>query len=134
MAAIRDTVGVIRLSSRDAESSRQQALHVQGLLWVVEPEKGRLAKAQHASLSQSMWFSDGKAIDSALVSTRVQGNAACVVLNVAVLCCDAGAQQRDVCPFAAQRCPPFQQRQQSDGCAQPSTSQTDQVRALCLDF
>lgn len=62
------------------------------------------------TLSQSMWFSDGKAIDSALVSTRVQGNAACVVLNVAVLCCDAGAQQRDVCPFAAQRCPPCNQR------------------------
>lgn len=28
----------------------------------------------------------------------------------------------------------FQQRQQGDGCAQASTSQTDQMRALCLDF
>lgn len=28
----------------------------------------------------------------------------------------------------------FQQRQQGDGCAQASTSQTDQVRALRLDF
>lgn len=63
-----------------------------------------------STLSQSMWFSDGKAIDRALVSTWVQGDAACVVLNVAVLGRDAGALQSDVCPFAAQCCPPCNQR------------------------
>lgn len=57
-----------------------------------------------------MWFSDGKAIDRALVSTWVQSDAACVVLNVTVLGRDAGALQGDVCPFAAQRCPPCNQR------------------------
>lgn len=40
-----------RMSSCRAQSlasSRQQALHPQGLLWMVEAEKDRLTKAQHA--------------------------------------------------------------------------------------
>lgn len=63
-----------------------------------------------STLSQSMWFGDGKAVGRALVSTGVQDDAAGVVLDVAVLGGDAGALQGDVCPFAAQRCPPCKQR------------------------
>ena len=57
-----------------------------------------------------MGFGDGKAIYRALVSTWVQGDAACLVLNVAVLSCDAVALQRDVCLAAAQRGSPCNKR------------------------
>lgn len=49
-----------------------------------------------------MWFCDGKAVHTTLVSAWVQGDAARVVLNVAVLGGDAGALQRNICPSAAQ--------------------------------
>lgn len=67
-------------------------------------------KPDSYTLCQTVWFCDGKAIYRALVSTWVQGDAACFVFNVAVLCCDAGALQRDICPITAQRCPPCNQR------------------------
>lgn len=101
---------------------------------MVEAEKGRLTKTQHAPLCQAIGFGDGKAIYGALVSTWVQGDAASLVFNVAVLSCDTVALQWDICPLAAQCGPPFQQWKQGDGCAQASTSQTNQVGALCLDF
>lgn len=57
-----------------------------------------------------MGFGDGKSIHRALVSTWVQGDAACFVFNVAVLSCDAVALQRDVCLAAAQRGSPCNKR------------------------
>lgn len=137
MVSIQDTVGVSRLSSCSAPSlasSGQHALHPQGLLWMVEAEKDRLTETQHAPLCQTMGLGDGQAIYGALVSTWVQGDAACLVFNVAVLSCDAIALQRDICHPTAQRGSPFQQWQQGDGGAQTPTSQTNQVGALCLDF
>lgn len=67
-------------------------------------------KPDSYTLCQTEWFCDGKAIYRALVSTWVQGDAACFVFNVAVLRCDAGALQRDICSITAQRCPPCNQR------------------------
>lgn len=137
MVPVQDTGRICKMSSRGVRSlasSRQHALHPQGLLWMVEAEKDRLTETQHAPLSQAIGFGDGKAIDRALASTWVQRDAACLVFDVAVLICDAQALQRYVCGPAAQRVPPFQQWQQGDSCAQTSTSQTNQVGALCLDF
>lgn len=45
------------------------------------------------TLCKAIWFGDGKAIHRALVPTWVQGDAACLVFNVAVLSSDAGALQ-----------------------------------------
>lgn len=47
--SVKKVVFTSRMSSRGAQSSRQHALHPQGLLWMVEAEKGRLAKTKHAS-------------------------------------------------------------------------------------
>lgn len=47
-----------------------------------------------------MGFGDGKAVHRALVSTWVQGDAACLVVDVAMLSRDAEALQRDVGPPA----------------------------------
>lgn len=54
-------------------------------------------------MCQAKGFGDGKAIYRARVSTWVQGDAACLVFNVAMLSCDAGALQGDICPVTAQR-------------------------------
>lgn len=53
------------------------------------------------TLCQAIRFGDGEAIYGALVPTWIQGDAACFVFNVAVLGCDAGALQGDVCPLTA---------------------------------
>lgn len=49
----RSGVVTSRMSSWGAHSSRQHALHPQGLLWVVEAKKGRLAKTQHAPCQET---------------------------------------------------------------------------------
>lgn len=53
------------------------------------------------TLWQAIGFGDGKSICRALVSTWVQGDAACLVFNIAVLSCNAGALQWDICHPAA---------------------------------
>lgn len=63
-----------------------------------------------ATLSQAVRFGDGQSVHRALVPTRVQSDAACFVFDVGVLSCDGGALQRDICPVAAQRGPPCNQR------------------------
>lgn len=62
------------------------------------------------TLGQPVWFRDGKAVHGALVPAREQGDAARVVVNVAVAVGDAGALQGDVRPVAAQRRPPCEER------------------------
>lgn len=65
-----------------------------------------------ATLCQAVGFGDRKAIYRALVSTWIQGDAACFVFNVAVQSCDTVALQRDVCPLTAQRGSPCNKRKQ----------------------
>lgn len=58
------------------------------------------------TLCQTVRFGDWKAVHSALVSTWVKGDAACIVFNEAVLSSDARSLQRDICHATAQCCPP----------------------------
>ena len=59
-----------------------------------------------ATLGEARGPGDGQAVHRALVPTGVQGQAACLVLDVAVLGGHARALQGDVCLLAAQRGPP----------------------------
>lgn len=63
-----------------------------------------------ATLCEAVGFSDGESVHRALVSTWVQGDAARLVLDVAVMKGDTRTLQGDICPIAAQSCSPCKDR------------------------